>query len=634
MNRIIFIGFFVAAIVFVHISFAETSMHLTPAEKMRLYNSEISLSVAFINPQISSSLAMAPGGKHFDLIPYLSYIPGQRNQGICGNCWVWASTACVEIDRAFMHGVKERLSIQLFNSNYNIGYFMPGNKQCWACCGAFASDFAEFYDALLLFVPWDNQNADFRDGAVHCCSKNSISCSYKDKCDCCNGENTPTVNRNSISLNPNYLITSIKCERVDTWNVNKETAIANIKNILNQNKAIVFGFAMTNSSYNNFGNWWGTTPETSVWGYSNLNSGQECPCGHALVCIGYDDSNPNNRYWIMLNSWGTTPQRPNGLMRVSMDMDYSSKDNHGWYNLYWNPFDIKSPRPNGLQNTGKGGWTEGYTSVVSFGLNSGTHLFEYKSGDGTWYISRISTDGKSLTDVSHGKWTTGYTSVVPFYEGNTAFLFEYKSGDGTWYINRISTDGKSLTDVGHGKWTTGYTSVVPFSLNNEPYLFEYKSSDGTWYISRINSDQTDLSDMGHGKWTTGYTSIVPFRLNNEPYLFEYKSSDGAWYISRINTDGRGLTDCGSGNLPSGFTHIVPFRFNNAQYLFRYKSGSGTITPWDITRINFGSSLTANIIAGSWGQEITSIVPFYSGNRPYLFRYGTDIKTWYIDYIKS
>jgi hypothetical protein len=38
--------------------------------------------------------------------------------------------------------------------------------------------------------------------------------------------------------------------------------------------------------------------------------------------VGYDETDINNRYWIMLNSWGTTPARPNGLFRVNMDMNY------------------------------------------------------------------------------------------------------------------------------------------------------------------------------------------------------------------------------------------------------------------------------------------------------------------------
>jgi hypothetical protein len=48
--------------------------------------------------------------------------------------------------------------------------------------------------------------------------------------------------------------------------------------------------------------------------------------------VGYDISDPNNPYWIMLNSWGPTSGRPDGLFRVSMNMNYNSS-NFQWETL-------------------------------------------------------------------------------------------------------------------------------------------------------------------------------------------------------------------------------------------------------------------------------------------------------------
>ena len=37
--------------------------------------------------------------------------------------------------------------------------------------------------------------------------------------------------------------------------------------------------------------------------------------GHAVVIVGYDETDADNPYWIVLNSWGTAEgKRPNGLM--------------------------------------------------------------------------------------------------------------------------------------------------------------------------------------------------------------------------------------------------------------------------------------------------------------------------------
>ena len=51
--------------------------------------------------------------------------------------------------------------------------------------------------------------------------------------------------------------------------------------------------------------------------------------GHAVLVVGYndEDANPANHYWIALNSWGTANgMRPNGLFRISMQMNYDCYD--------------------------------------------------------------------------------------------------------------------------------------------------------------------------------------------------------------------------------------------------------------------------------------------------------------------
>ena len=49
-------------------------------------------------------------------------------------------------------------------------------------------------------------------------------------------------------------------------------------------------------------------------------------------CVGYDDSDPDpNHYWIMLNSWGITDDRPTDF-RVSM---YDIYDDVSSYYILW-----------------------------------------------------------------------------------------------------------------------------------------------------------------------------------------------------------------------------------------------------------------------------------------------------------
>ena len=62
------------------------------------------------------------------------------------------------------------------------------------------------------------------------------------------------------------------------------------------------------------------------------------------MCVGYNDDDPNNSYWIMLNSWGTEAGRPNGLFRLDMDMNYSCMYDYfgtNYYSFAWHTFDVQ-----------------------------------------------------------------------------------------------------------------------------------------------------------------------------------------------------------------------------------------------------------------------------------------------------
>jgi len=244
--------------------------------------------------------------------------------------------------------IKDRLSIQYFDSNYNNG--AAGN---FACCGIFENDFVSFYLSKMQVIPWSNVNAGFQDGSRYCFLGTARDSSQ-------------------ISETPNYRIASIgPAQQISTHTGIESVNIANIKSILDQNHAVEFDFYLTQGAdWDAFTGWWSSQPESAVWSGS-FSCGRPLYSiwnGHAVVCVGYDDSdaNPSNHYWLMLNSWGTAPARPNDLLRIPMHYDYECADSSGGYNTFWYtiPVAYAGPSPTSPTVTNGSGAT-GITALTA-----------------------------------------------------------------------------------------------------------------------------------------------------------------------------------------------------------------------------------------------------------------------------
>lgn len=302
-------------------------MRPDPATLARWQKEYLEAPRAKIVPEISRKLELAAKygiETSTDLLGHIDYVATDRNQGACGNCWVWAGTGVAEIAHDVEDGVFDRLSIQ----------YLDSCRAGWACCGGNLGDFANWYNGQGFMIPWSNTNAFFADGGRDCPDGSSL------------------VTCDSISATPQYGLSTISNETIET-HTGDATAIDNIKNILNQDRGVYFSFALPHSTaWNNFGDFWwcvGGETEATLWNDVDNWCGDEWneapreAGAHAVVIYGYndDDPNPDNHYWLVLNSWGTAGGgRPNGLYRVPMHLDYGCfypNDTNGGerYGAFW-----------------------------------------------------------------------------------------------------------------------------------------------------------------------------------------------------------------------------------------------------------------------------------------------------------
>ncbi|MDR3683735.1 MAG: C1 family peptidase [Geothrix sp.] len=256
-----------------------------------------------LDPKVQHRLAasvQASVTTSMDLFSNLTYVPSLWDQGQCGSCWVFASTAMLEVALSHDYGINDFLSTQFIQSSAN----------SYTCTGGDLTTFVSFYNAKKMLVPWSNPHADYQDGAVNAyCSASLIP---------------PTL----IGTTPSYAISQITAAQIDNATLTQAQMIQAIKTALNQGQAVGFSFWTDFKDTGGFYDVWDNQTEATLW--TNAFEGgtwSDATWGaHMITIMGYneDDADPTKHYWIVRNQWGLPTNRPNGQLRLPMLMNYGA----------------------------------------------------------------------------------------------------------------------------------------------------------------------------------------------------------------------------------------------------------------------------------------------------------------------
>jgi hypothetical protein len=472
------------------------------------------------------SAARAPSGS-FSLLADVPYIPSERSQGSCGNCWAWAGTGCLELALGQDTGIEERLSVQYLNSCEQsvIG------KAC--CSGGWLSDVAAFYSSTGMCVPWSNPGAAWQ-GSQTC----SVGCA-------------------SIQTEPHYDISSIEMLTIPTHTGEPgvhgdDDAIANIKAALQSGHGVWFAFFTSSSvTWNEFAAFWLTEGEDAVCDLDALCSGPTRGPAHAVLCVGYEESRDED-YWLMLNSWGTAGGgRPNGTFRVEMDMDYDTRC--VGYSFYWQTLDVQfEPPPPPTVETGNVSDVEETTARLHGTLVDGLGTecdcrFEY---------AEVGRPGATATE-----WQTGLTTGESFdadlqdLAPGTSYAFcaqaeapgSIASGEEAFFVTKPLPPGHfSATATGETsariRWTSA-TGAERTIVRGKKDSVPTDSEDGYAVYSGTGTSCDDSGlDPASTYWYAAWSVIDD--ATPGPLMSDDSASDdahtignGVWMEGDVNLDG-------------------------------------------------------------------------------------------------
>ena len=242
--------------------------------------------------------------------------------------------------------------------------------------------------------------------------------------------------------------------------------------------------------------------------------------GHGVLCVGYNDDDPENRYWIMLNSWGVSGGgRPNGIFRMDMDMNYDGRfyiAGEPEYSFYWQTLDIAfGAVPSSI--TGEPALVTATSAMLTGTVNPSMawtdYYFEYGTSAAYGQATEQRDAGSGSSDVSVSAEITGLSANTPYH-----YRLAATNSAGTNYGEDrvfVALPPPSVVTTGEAVSVTSSAAMLTGTLNpgvavRTDYYFEYGTSVAYGQTSAQGSVGSGSSDVSVSAEIAGLSANTPY----------------------------------------------------------------------------------------------------------------------------
>ena len=328
---------------------------------------------------------------------------------------------------------------------------------------------------------------------------------------------------------------------------------------------------------------WGSQHNTSMFDPSIFNGGTVAG-GHAVLIVGYDTTDPSNPYWIVLNSWGAPSNRPDGLFRLNMTMNYNAKVGsyyQNWFQIVNSGF--TNPTVTGVSPGS--GTTDGGASVIITGTGfTGANTVKFGSTANTTGAMTINSD-------------TRITVTSPAYAAGIVDITVTNMTSGT---SPTSANDKFTYII-----IPTVTGIHPtYGLNTSPVSITNLAGTNFYGVPTVVLNRTGSSDI----LATDVTVVSPSRITCTFPITHIPA--GIYNVTVINPDGQ------QARLTNGFTVMGPpltqigvFRSSHGWFLD--SSGNGVWNSGSDTAYGFG--MIGDVpVTGDWNHAGKTMIGVFRG----------------------